>query len=186
MLIFLWPEDWSQFLWVLEDKGIEHGGEIIKFFGSPRDPRLLFEKPKLFVVESNGSPFKPKALFSYGARGTWTGKQLEDFLRNLSLPENATQVARALFRFANRRNLMLCQTGMQLRTPNGKRWLINHPMNDIDGFQTKDSTKLHLDIFVPISLIRLHTFMDIPNFFHNEAVLTFTEATRIRKRLATG
>ncbi len=163
---YLYFEDWSQFIFQLDSKGIKHGNKIIKVYTSPIDPRTKLNDPNLKVIETEDSQLTDET-FAYGERGLYKGSEIENHMQGLN--EAAKNSARALFRFANRENLQFCQAGMSLKKPDGT-WLINHPIEDIDSIEPaklspeKRSATIHLDIFVQDSLDKLAKLVDIsPN-----------------------
>lgn len=62
--MYLCFSDWTQlaFIKTLNDKGIAHGGRIIKVYASKRDPREVLHKPNLFFLQSSGEPFRENGL----------------------------------------------------------------------------------------------------------------------------
>jgi hypothetical protein len=157
--MFLYFEDYSSWLSILDKKGILHGGNIIKVYALQEDPRILLGNPRLAVIESNDHPFANE-LFSYNGRESYTGKQIEELIGGLHINDIGTTVVRALFRFSNRDDLQFCQVGMGIKNHDGG-WLINTPLQDIDGLEQASrqpgsrSLSIHLDVFVPESLQRL-------------------------------
>jgi hypothetical protein len=161
-MIFLYFEDWSQFTFMLEQKGIEHGGRIIKVYTAPFDPRQHLGKPNLKVIESDDSSLLD-ARFSYKDRGTFSGAEIEQKIARLdTFPARSV---RGLLRFSNREDLLFCQTGMGMKK-DGK-WLIDHPLEDIDGLlefpllTNLKAATIHLDIFNSGSIDRLSKILNI-------------------------
>ena len=158
--MYLRFEDWSKYLHVLDEKGIGHGGAIVKVMASEVHPRDIFGREDLFVIEMDDCEFTEDEVFAYGKRGEWSGKQIEEYMDELGLSETGKKVSRALFRFANSPETMFCQAGMELRNTEGD-WLIDHPMRDLDGLDRAVlrsgayDFQIHLDIFVDKSLKRL-------------------------------
>ncbi len=164
-MIFLYFEDWSQFTFMLDGKGIEHGGRVIKVYASPNDPREQLGDRNIKVIEVDDSPLNNIA-FSYEKRGWVFGEEIEKNINPLS--EFGKRTVRGLLRFSNREDLQFCQTGMKMKKSEG--WLIDHPLEDIDGIEmslqfpeTRGAT-IHLDIFNKESLEKLAAIIDIsPN-----------------------
>lgn len=189
--MYLRFEDWSTYLYILDNKGIPHGDRIIKVFASLEDPREISDKKTLTVEMSDGSAFKPSECFDYGERGSYSGKDLEEYLEEKKLPPEAKEVVRALFRFSNRPDLRFCQTGMSIYDNEGKP-VINHPMEDMDGirnFHLGRATaydQIHLDIFNPQSLEHLEQLIQFSNPEHILAdyreIVNFRAAERQRSK----
>jgi hypothetical protein len=162
-MLYLYFEDWSHYIFQLDEKGIEHGNKIIKAYTSPVDPRVKLNDANLKVAEMDDSALHSE-IFGYQERGVFTGSDIENHITNLN--EFAKRSVRALFRFANREDLQFCQTGMQMKKADGQ-WLIDHPIKDIDSidfaekFPTKRSATIHLDIFNKNSLVRLAHILDL-------------------------
>jgi hypothetical protein len=156
--MYLYFENYSHYLFMLDQKGTPHGDKIIKVYAAEADPRIRLGKPKLAVVESPDHPFSTE-IFVYPGRETYTGVQIEEMINRLNLNEIGIRIVRALFRFSNRPDLEFCQAGMAIKNDRG--WLIDNPLQDIDGLNQSTrsadikSLVLHLDIFVPESLRRL-------------------------------
>lgn len=165
--MYLFFSDWSSFTGTLDRKGIPHGGRIIKAYGLFQDPREVFNKPQLIVINQKDSRFDDNEIFRYSFRGVYTGSNLEDHLDNLRLPEEDRRRTRALFRLANREGLEFCQFAMGIRVNN--QWLIEHPLHDLHGVKESQSNpefwgrRIHLDIFADESLQRLKTVVDFNN-----------------------
>ena len=153
-------EDWSEFIFMLDQKGIRHGDKIIKCFATHLPESELKEnigKDSIVTIESDHSPFHANEVFRY-ERGVYTGLMLEEHLVSVGLSELGKETARALFRFAY--EMGFNQSAMNEQE--GKGWLIHHPFDDIDGIQKgKDSNgslvdaELHLDVFFSESLALL-------------------------------
>jgi len=154
--MYLWFADFSQFTWALDDKGLMHNGVIIKVYPSVKDPRIILDNPDLVVVEESDKKLKTDYL--YGDRGAWHAYKLEQYLsEKLGNNSLAIQAARALFRFSNRPDLMFCAVAMEHKKNGSYEPLINHPMEEIDGwmYPVNNSTRwahLHLDVFFPGSI----------------------------------
>jgi hypothetical protein len=161
-MIFLYFEDWSQFTFMLDQRGVEHGGRIIKTYASPFDPRQRLDNPNLKVIQTDDSTLMG-IKFGYKERGIFTGDEIEARIANLDTFPART--VRGLLRFSNREDLRFCQTGMEMKKEG--QWLISHPIEDIDGLSTyplwtdiKNAT-IHLDIFNANSLKNLSHVLDI-------------------------
>lgn len=175
-------EDWTfpYTLNVLNQKKIPHGNKIIKVFATEEDPRVLFEKPTLTVLEVDDSPLTDEQ-YDFGERGIYSGKDFEQYLTGKKLTEKAKRVARALIRFGT----PFAQKAMEARTEEG--YLINHPLDGIDGFQygteqfvgSELERILHLDIFFPESLAKLREIVDYEDL---GKVRNFREVIDYRKR----
>jgi hypothetical protein len=160
-MLFLYFEDATQFVSILNSKGIKNGGRIIKVFTSPFDPRVRLEKPSLKVIETDDSSLQDMT-FEYKHRGTYLGSDIEQEIAHLRpYPQRSV---RALFRFSNRKELQFCQTGMGMKVRGG--WLISHPLQEIDGISQSinspdsRSATIHLDIFNRGSLWRLRHILN--------------------------
>lgn len=165
--MYLRFEDWSAFIPWLDKKGAPHGGKIIKVFATDEDPRVMFAKPTLVVVDSRDGPFTDDEFFYFGERGVFTGRDFESAIAEKRVNDKAARIARALARFATREDTGFAYVGMQVRVGDG--FLIQHPLEGIDGWERvagglegKEET-LHLDIFTPTSLGRLRRIVDFEN-----------------------
>lgn len=160
--VYLHFEDWSQFTDFLTQKGMPHGDRIIKVKASLEDPRDTFEKKTLEVLRYSGGPFK-KEIFDFGERGIYSGVAVEQYMEERCFTETGKRVARALFRFAVQPEAGYVQRAMAFKR--GDRWLIDHPMEDLDGLayasRTGQEGRIHLDIFYPDSLEALKGFVNI-------------------------
>ncbi len=83
--MYLRFEDWSQFIYVLEEKKITHGGSIIKIYASETHPFELYPRNNFAVYDIPHDPFQPNEVFDYGARGRYSGQDLEGYLQHLNL-----------------------------------------------------------------------------------------------------
>ncbi|GEM_PF-2245192 len=161
----LYFSDWSGFLNQLSNKGILHGGRIIKVYATEKDPREVLGRPNLFILQSDGEPFTKDEIFSYPERESYKGTDLEEEMIKIGLTEDPKKHLRALFRFANRKDLEACQYAMSVKE-NGA-WRFKHPFEDLDGIDTairspqRRSAAIHLDIFSPRSLQRLRGIVNI-------------------------
>ncbi len=190
--MYLRLEDWSLefFLSRLEEKGLKHGGHIIKVYASEVDPRTkdMYGRETVAVVEIDDSPFREDEIFNYEGRGTYTGVQLNQRLGELGLNEDAKKRMRALFRFANLPETGFTREAMQLRNTEGN-WLIDHPFGDIDGVSRavqlpeKYSATVHLDIFVPTSLEKLARLLGVDDIGEAEGLIGYKEHEDYRRRL---
>lgn len=164
--MFLHFSDWSTFLETLDKKSIPHGDKIIKIYACPYNPRELLNRPKLFTVEGQDTPFTEKEVFSYPGRESYPGPKLEARLTEVGLKEDAKRHLRALFRFANSPEIQSCQWMMSAKNPDGS-WMFAHPFSEIDGIDTvlRDPRHrpgpLHIDIFSEESLARLRQMVSI-------------------------
>lgn len=141
--------------------GISPGDRLIKVFATTEDPRMLYSKESLAVVQMNGEPFTDTEQFFYKGRGLYTGEILECELAIRGHTEGAKEVIRALMRFANIPELGFCQRAMEARLPTGE-WLIPHPFEDLHGADNprRPEGDIHLDIFYPDSLKAIKTVVD--------------------------
>lgn len=158
--MYLHFEDWSPFLGQLNRRGIPHGGKIIKVYPTEEDPRKVFRKETLTVIQSPEEPFSES--YDFGERGVYTGMDLERYLEKRSLTELGKRVTRALFRFAASPEYGFTQRAMAA-TRDGK-WHINHPIQDIDSLSYAKTEgremNTHLDIFFGPSLEALRQIVD--------------------------
>lgn len=179
MLVYF--EDWSIDICLdrLEQKGLPHGGRVIKAFASGEDPRQVLGRESLKVVGSCGAEFQQGETFEYEGRGTYSDAQLEAILGMYGLNALGNRTARALFRFANEHGF--CQAAMQARQDD--HWLITHPLEDIDGLDAKRPASFHLDIFFPESLVTLREILDYddPNL-----LVDWREGVELRTAQAAG
>lgn len=167
--MYLYFEDATKFLFMLDQKGIPHGDRIVKVFASENDPRVRILRKGLVIIESPHYSLDQEK-FSYGQRGVYEGGDIESMIGAFGLNSLGQEIVRSLFRFSNRPDLGFCQAGMAL-TVDGK-WLINNPLGDIDGIdqachspETR-TLSIHLDIFVPESLQRLDKLVGFGNKDH--------------------
>lgn len=162
--MYLFFSDWSQFLPLLEARGIPHGGRIIKAYAVKQDPKITLKKPGLVVLESTTQPFTKDEVFDYGERGTYKGPKLEEEMQRLGLSAIASQTIRALFRFANAKENAFCQYAMSIQVEG--RWFIDHPFGGLHGLDKaiedpeRRSRSIHLDIFTERSLTVLRRIID--------------------------
>lgn len=160
-MIFLYFEDWSQFTFMLDGKGIAHGGRIIKVYTAPFDPGMRLNNPNLRVIESDDSTLH-NVTFEFKDRRVFPGQEIEEKIAGLD--SFAARSVRGLMRFSNREDLCFCQTGMGMKK--GTEWLIENPLDDIDGISpgmlVSDvrNAAVHLDIFNEGSLSRLAGILD--------------------------
>lgn len=182
-MIYLYFEDATQFLFLLDYKQIAHGDRIIKVFPSPFDPRIRLNDPNLKVIEEDDSPLFD-LTFRYKDRGTYTGVQIEE---EMTLFHGfARRGLRALFRFSNRENLRFCQTGMRIKRKG--EWLIDHPFKEMDIPEIDPqlvmfpSEQIHLDIFNRWSLKRLAKDVDISP--GSREMIDWRSAHQLRKEIA--
>jgi hypothetical protein len=184
--MYLYFEDWSQYIPDLEAKGLPHGDHIIKVMTSTEDPRseTLFNRSNIAIFEVDDSPFSGDEIFRYEGRGEFSGQQLEEKILELKLSTAAAARLRALFRFANSEGLRSTQTAMQLRNQEGD-WLITHPFQDIDGFRQAglNPNRLHLDIFVPESLDRIARLLNVDSLADAEGIVSFAEKWNLDKEI---
>ncbi len=162
--MFLHFSDWSEFIKSLEEKGIPHGGRIIKVYASHEYPGNTLGRLTIPKVEVSGEPFTNNEVFAYPERESYTGTELEEEMTRKGLSEAAKFYVRALFRFANSEELQACQFAMSLKDEGGN-WMFDHPFEDLDGITESLSNPrrngaIHLDIFGPRSLVNLQKFVD--------------------------
>jgi len=185
--MYLYFENWTQFLYQLDVKGISHGDKLLKVKASKEHPSARYGRNNIAVYEIDEKPFRLDELFDYGERGSWQGTDLEITLQSLRLNTEQQTTARALFRFANLPHFQMCQAGMELRNPNGS-WLINHPLEDIDGLrqlmqnpETKSITPFHLDIFVQQSIDKVLEYIGFAQT--TEGIVSLREYMQYEGRL---
>lgn len=160
-MIFLYFEDWTQFVSELDRKGYAHGDKIIKVFATPFDPRVRLDKPGLKIIESDDSPLNG-LIFSYEGRGSFTGDDIEK--RIASFDPYTQRVIRGLVRFDNRSDLQFAREGMSMK--HDGEWLITNPIEDLDGIRENSGTnettasRIHLDIFEERSLKSLADILE--------------------------
>lgn len=178
--MYLHFEDWSPFLSRLKEKKLPHRDKLIKVFATFEDPRKSLRR-ELSVIEEDDSPFREDETFSYSGRPSFSGKKLEDELARRGFDERTKQTVRALFRFANRKEVQATQAAMKAKE--GGVFLFNHPFEDIDGlkstgrFSNHPEHIIHLDIFFPETLERIRRLVDLDD---QETVLSMMEGTRSR------
>ncbi|MBI4058335.1 hypothetical protein HY408_01070 [Candidatus Gottesmanbacteria bacterium] len=162
---YLYFEDYSMFTFVLDQKGIEHGGKIIKVFATRDDPREVFLQSHLAVVMVDDGPLIDED-FEFPTRElSWRASQIEADLMDRTTQPLVREIARALLRFASLPETQFLISGMSLRDNTG-HWVISHPLDEIDGWKLSDRgkefmTSLHLDIFRPLSLESLRQMVNI-------------------------
>ena len=81
-MLFLYFEDWSQFLPMLDHRGISHGNQIVKVYTAPVDPRERLGEPNLKVVVENDIHLFGEEYF-YKDRGTFSGMSIESQISKL-------------------------------------------------------------------------------------------------------
>jgi hypothetical protein len=178
--MFLYFEDYSQFIPTLNLKNLPHGNKIIKVYPSDLDPRLVLGKPDIAVIKSEDQPLSDET-FIYPDREIYKGYQIESKIIELNLNQLGMRAVRSLFRFSNRADLGFCQTAMNIKRDG--MWLIDHPLDDIDGIPQavmnpeKRSLAIHLDIFMPESLRRLDRLIGWQN---SEHLVTNREGFRLK------
>lgn len=191
--MFIYFEDWSEFTHMLDQKGIAHGGKIIKVYTSTRDPREVHGRQDLAFFEIDDTPLREEEVFSYGERENFTGRDIEDYLATLELTPEVIQRMRALFRFANQSDTQFTREGMSLKNQDGG-WLINHPIEEIDGLSharrnpEKMGMLVHLDVFVPASterLLRLIGYSSEEGKVHPERLVGGREKRSVGRRVET-
>lgn len=164
--MFIHFEDYTQFTWVLDKKGISHGGRIIKVFATRDDPRSIFDKPTLQSLQLSDEPLTEMDKFDFGERNIYTGSDYEIYMTNHVFTELGKRIARTLIRFASQENTGFTQAAMNAKYKDGS-WLISHPLEDIDSLNKASingkENLLHLDIFFPESLRRLKQIVDFDN-----------------------
>jgi len=181
--MFLYFEDYSQFVSALTAKGIKNGGRIIKIFAAKQDPRITLKRPNLKVIEVDESEFKPTDVFDFGKRGVFHGDDIEQYIKALGLPAQGGGIIRALFRFANREDLGFCRRGMELEKEGVP--VLTHPVREIDGIDEAQKQPelrvpgMHLDIFFEQSLNALEPLVDFDN---KEQLVAVREGVNIRLR----
>lgn len=157
----------------LDERGIAHGDRTIKVQPSFEDPRETFKKPTLKAPKYSGRPFRDE-VFSFGERGFYTGSSLEQYMIDQGFTDKGKEIARALFRFAVQPRAAFTQRAMELKE--GKGWAIDHPMKQIDNLVYArflgHEEKMHLDIFLPESLIVLRR---IVNFDDPSKIISHVE-----------
>lgn len=187
--MYLRLEDWSVFLYKLEDAMLPHGEHIIKVYPSEADPRspALLGRANIALFEVNAAPFSFDELFEYEGRGRYSGLELEKKLQELGIEGQAAGRFRALFRFANKVETGFTQTAMALKNQDGG-WLIDHPFGDIDGWQQIltgrliDPEKLHLDVFIPESLEKLAKLLQVDHLDNCEKIISYSERKEWRRK----
>lgn len=178
--MYLYFEDQSRYLFILDQKHIPHGDRIIKTYASETDPRIKLNNPNLAVFEISDSPFSNE-IFTYTGRETYSGIQIEEIIKNLRINDLGKRITRALFRFSNRPDLEFCQTAMSIIKDGN--WLIDHPLGDIDGLNLaanipeSRTRAIHLDIFMPRSLERLDNLI---HFSDPEHLVSMREGLRLK------
>jgi hypothetical protein len=187
--MYLHFEDWSQFLFRLEERGLLHGSHILKVYANDEDPRSAtkYDRVNIAVFEVDDSNLKADEVFTYQNRETYSGKDIEQKLQSIGLSDSATKRVRALFRFSNQPETQFTQAAMKLKSPEGN-WLIQHPLEDINGFDLalrdphQYSDVVHLDIFEPDSLIRAAKLLRTNNLNECNAIVTMDEIINLGRR----
>lgn len=196
--MFLFFEDWSEpmFMSALDEKGIPHGDRIIKVMASDKNPRESL-RPEIAVFESDDGPLTTEA-FRYPDRGVFTGSELEERLAKSGINDTSVRIVRALFRFANRKDVQSCQEAMSIKNDRGE-WVISNPLEDIDGIEAaalgdpRRVTCIHLDIFRLDTIRRLRRLVDIDDknqlvnkregrTFRGETEITHQRMDQLRRR----
>lgn len=191
--MFVWFEDWSHTLSSLDQKKLAHGNAVVKVRASDVDPRSEqgFKRTTVSVLEINDSPFTEEDIFDYGERGRYSGAEIEHSLKEMQLTETAERTARTLFRFANLPETGFVKAGMLLTKPDGQ-WLIDYPLQDIDGWQygkegNHKPEQIHLDIFVDESLQKLARLLGAENVKNAEGLVGIREVMdRTRRQMREG
>jgi hypothetical protein len=182
--MFLHFEDWSApgFLTQLEDKGLPHAGKIIKVLATQDDPRELFGKPDITVIEEDDQEFREDEVFGYEGRRFYAGRQLKEELSAMVLSDSDRREIRALFRFAYREGFSQAAMALKAQGISGRlgRPRIDHPFEDIDGIKqallhSDSRSPMHLDIFLPDSIARIQTING------DSQLIGMMEGTRARR-----
>jgi len=181
--MFLYFSDWTteQNLRALETKGLPHTGRLIKVFATKEDPSIALKR-KIITTEGDHRPFGPYERYKWYNRGPWSGTDMEVYLHDMHLPEDAKEKTRALFRFANSPALEIAELAMMVKNSITKQWHYRHPLRIVDGLdeaQDRGRTNgLHLDIFTARSVERLGKIIDLGN---PEGLVTIREAVEFTR-----
>jgi hypothetical protein len=185
--MFLHFQDWTPFLSQV-NPDLPKGNSLLKVYPTQESPQSpnLFSREEIITFNEEDSPFRDDETYDYGERGIFAGTDLEAKLSQLSLPNEQERQARALFRFANRKDTQFTQEAMKLKTHEGK-WLIDHPFENIHGLETQEgnptrSSEIHLDIFLPQSLEKAAALLGVETFDECRQLVTMAEAFNIKRR----
>src|SRR5579884_1394762 len=163
--MYLYASDWSAFRGHFSHKQLPAGSHMIKVFSSPKDPREILGKDQIKVWEESGLPFDSSENFSYKGRGVYRGVELDHQLREKGLDELGLSNSRALFRFANRQEVKLCQRALTAKVDG--RWFKDHPLQYLDGLEkaarygSSYSMLIHIDVLHRLSVEELGQFIDL-------------------------
>lgn len=148
----------------MEKRGFPHADRLIKVFAAETDPSLTLNR-HITVVESEGNPFDQR--FQYPGRGFWLPEELEEYFTHFHLSNEVKSKCRALFRFANSREMEIAQLAMNIRNAQTGKMQYNHPLKIIGGLEETRARDrnygYHLDIFTPRSTEKLRHFVDLEN-----------------------
>lgn len=181
--MFLYASNWStpQNLKWLTKNGFPDSGKLVKIYASPTDPREILNRD-ITVVQESSQPFV--TAYRHPARGIWVSEDLEFLLSPLTESEAAQ--ARALFRFAQRKDVGITELALGVRNSIEKRWHYPDPISIIDGLkesiERQRHNHLHLDVFTKQSLERVSNIFHLENLENFASIKEVIQITRESER----
>lgn len=158
MNIFLYFQDASNFIYRLNERGIVHGGRIIKVFPTLVDPRTKLGD-QITVVTEESAQFDPNAQFLGSNGHLFETRLLAQLPGDRTHSQLEQMFAYALLNFSHRHRIL--ETTYQMIDGENKP-LIKHPWDIVAGWphSWRVPGALHVDIFSVDSLNTLRSIVD--------------------------